>query len=357
MTLERFRLAAALPPERGWHLELVLDASVAPAQPVVLARVPAGITGDALALTALMRDVEKAVRVAHPALLPVRGLADAGGLAVVCDWREGEPLEAVLEAGGPLAPALAARVVLGLAEALQAAHAGGAVHGDVRAGRVLVCEDGAVQLTGLGWSGVTGATVQADLAGLAGVATACLGASQEQGEAAAVVAASLRPTAAEVVEALQRLAPVPLAEVAARLEAALPTERAARTARRLALARARMPVPIGGPGAERPALSPPPLPSGLRAVAVPGAPAAAATASAPASVSPPGPAVAAARPRSEAAAPPRPPPAPPAPGPAAPPPPAASAPPAGRLFAPGLPLVVGAAMAVVGLLVGAWLGR
>jgi len=350
VTLERFRLAAALPPERGWHLELVLDASVAPAQPVVLARIPPTITGDALALTALMRDVEKAVRVVHPALLPVRGLADAGGLAVLCDWREGEPLQALLEAGGPLAPALAARVMLGLAEGLQAIHAGGAVHGDVRAGRVLVCEDGTVLLTGLGRSAGPGASPEVDLAGLARVATDCLGAATGHGEAAAVVAASVQPTAAEAVAALRRLAPAPAAEVAARLEAALPADGAARSARRLALTRARRPVPIGEPGAERPALSPPPLPSGLRAVIVPpAAPPRPAAAPAPAQVKAPMvPPVVAAPPRAEGAVPARPPPAPPV---------AAAAQGPARLFDPRLPLVVGAAMAVVGLLIGSWLGR
>lgn len=331
MTLERFRLAAALPPERGWHLELVLDASVAPAQPVVLARVPPAITRDALALTALMRDVERAVRVAHPALLPVRGLADAGGLAVLCDWREGEPLQAVLDAGGPLTPPLAGRVLLGLAEGLQAIHAGGAAHGDVRAERVLVCEDGSVLLTGLGRSGGGGGSPEADLAGLARVATACLGADPARREVAAVVDATLQPTAAEVAAALRRLAPAPAAGVAARLEAALPAEGAVRSARRLALARARTPVPAGVPVGEGPALSPPPLPAGLRAVvANPVAPLPLAAPPVPGSALEPGP---------------------------APAPPVATASDPGWRFDQRLPLVVGAAMGVIGLLAGYWLGR
>jgi len=136
--------------------------------------------------------------------------------------------------------------------------------------------------------------------------------------------------------------------VAARLEAALPADGAARSARRLALTRARRPVAIGEPGSERPALSPPPLPSGLRTVTAPQA-APARPAAAPAQVKAPmAPPVAAAPPRAEGAAPARSPPAPPV---------SAAAQGPGRLFDPRLPLLVGAAMAAVGLLIGTWLGR
>lgn len=344
MTLERFRLAAVLPSEGGWRLELVLDASVAPPKPVVLARIPAAIAGDALALTALMRDVERAVRVVHPSLLPVRGLADAGGLAVLCDWREGVPLHALLEAGGPLAPPLAARVLRCVAEALQAVHATGAVHGDVRPERILVAENGAVLLGGLGRSAGPGATPEEDLAGLARLATACLGPAPGAGEAAAaVVAASVQATPAEVIERLRGDQVATSAEMAARLESAMPSDGAVRSARRLALTMARKPVAAGEATAERPALSPPPLPSGLRTVA--GAPPQAGAPPGPRSEAPPAPPTTARR-RPESAAPARPPPSAPAvldQG-------------LGRLGDPRLPLLVGVAMAIVGLVAGYWLG-
>ncbi|HEY6104710.1 MAG TPA: hypothetical protein VIV59_01915, partial [Anaeromyxobacteraceae bacterium] len=57
MPPDRFRVAAALPPEGGWRRELAMDREASPPRPVELARVPSAVSGDALALAALARGV------------------------------------------------------------------------------------------------------------------------------------------------------------------------------------------------------------------------------------------------------------------------------------------------------------
>ncbi len=353
MTLERFRLAAALPPEGPWRLELVLDVSVAPPRPVVLARVPAAVTGDALALTALMREVERASRATHPMLLPVRGLADAGGLSVLCEWREGEPLSALLAAGGPPPAPVALRVLLNVGAALEAAHLAGAVHGDLRPERVLVTEDGAVLLTGLGRSAPPGATAGDDVAALAGLVTACLG-SDPEGEWEAVArSAAAQDSLREWVLALRRcpVPPAPPAEMAAWLETLLPADGAARSARRLALTLARRaggnatpPPAARAPevAGDRPAHTPPPLPGGMRAADLEDLPSPNPSPSPSPSPSPgPGPSLASTAIPIPASIPTSPP----------------TAPPPTWLDHPAAPLSAGVAMALLGLALGFWLGR
>jgi hypothetical protein len=111
---------------------------------------------------------------------------------------------------------------------------------------------------------------------LDGLAAACLGPAPEGEGAAVAEAAAAQDSLREWVLALRRcpVAPAPPAAMAAWLEALLPSDGAARSARRLALTLARRaghPTPPPAAArpvtAERPALTPPPLPAGLTTVA------------------------------------------------------------------------------------------
>jgi len=266
---ERFRLAAALPSDGGWRLELVLDRSETPPRPVVLARVPPEVARDARSLTALLRGVEQASRVEHAAILPVLGLVEAGGgLAVLSDWREGDSLRALLDAGGALPAPLAARVLLEVAGALRAIHAEGVTHGDLRAEHVHLTEDGGVLLGGLARRVIGVAGVAVDAAALARLATECLGAAGEGSPAAALARAAQAATSlGSFVEALREagVEAATAAELATRLRQHLPADGAARAARRLALSQARQSLaPPADDRPARPAVSPPPLPGGAR---------------------------------------------------------------------------------------------
>lgn len=75
----------------------------------------------------------------HPHVLPVhRAGEDDGRLFIAMRLVEGESLQALVEREGGLALARAARVVAQVAEALDAAHARGIVHRDVKPGNVLI---------------------------------------------------------------------------------------------------------------------------------------------------------------------------------------------------------------------------
>lgn len=287
MPPERFRVAAALPPDGGWRSELALDRETSPPRPVALARVPPAVSGDATALAALARGVDLASRLTHPSVGPVLGLVElGGGLAVAAPFREGETLRAVLDGGGALTPALASRVVVDVARAVQAVHALAAAgprvlaHGAVRADAVLIAEDGTVLLTGLGRPLDPPALPSDDLKALPRLLAECLA------PGGGAVAPELAPftadgavgdgagAAGQFADALAAAAPpaTPGALVA-RVDSAIPKGAAARASRRRALAQALLAEAGGEPGAATaptpsttaptssapPALSPPPF--------------------------------------------------------------------------------------------------
>lgn len=81
----------------------------------------------------------------HPALVATAGTHDDGStVAVASHWVPGAPLDRVVAGAGPLPPAVAARVVAPVADALAWIHARGWVHGDVSAANIVVGPAGAV---------------------------------------------------------------------------------------------------------------------------------------------------------------------------------------------------------------------
>ena len=69
---------------------------------------------------------------------------------LVMELVEGQPLSALLTGGQALAPALAADLIAQAAEGIEAAHALGIVHRDVKPGNLLVTADGQVKVTDFG---------------------------------------------------------------------------------------------------------------------------------------------------------------------------------------------------------------
>ncbi len=75
----------------------------------------------------------------HPGVVRPRDFVAADGeLALVMDLVEGTDLRRLLIGGGPLAPVVAARILAQVCEALDAVHAAGIVHGDIKPGNILV---------------------------------------------------------------------------------------------------------------------------------------------------------------------------------------------------------------------------
>jgi serine/threonine-protein kinase len=96
-------------------------------------------------------EVRLARRVTHRNVARTFELGEAGGTRfLTMELVDGESVGSVLERRGPLDVASAARIGLGMAEALAAAHAVGVVHRDVKPDNVMVARDGRVVVTDFG---------------------------------------------------------------------------------------------------------------------------------------------------------------------------------------------------------------
>ncbi len=217
-----------------------------------MARVPTSVTGDALALSLLARGIDLVTRITHPALRRLLGTGELDGdLVLVEAWREGATLREVLDAGGPLTPELAARVAVEVAGALHACRTlppdrgRPLCHGALRAERILLAEDGAVLLCGMGRAATEELTAEGDLRDLARALLECL--PPAHGEAPGALQAVLDralvadgfPTAEAFAEAISgAVTPAGPSAVAARAERSQTEGTPAWLSRRRALAQA-----------------------------------------------------------------------------------------------------------------------
>ena len=90
------------------------------------------------------QEISLAPEIEHPNVIPVYQVGEDGGqLFIVMRFVEGRDLGELCTARGPFAPREAARLITQVAQALDAAHARGVVHRDVKPQNVLVTgEDG-----------------------------------------------------------------------------------------------------------------------------------------------------------------------------------------------------------------------
>ena len=129
------------------------------------------------------RESRLAASVEHPNVVPIHHAGEEGGLLyIVMSFIDGVDLARVLE-DGPLEGARAAAIVTGIAAALDAAHAAGLVHRDVKPANVLLAEapDGSerIYLTDFGIS----KPLQPEAPGDATASTALTGTGQVLGTA------------------------------------------------------------------------------------------------------------------------------------------------------------------------------
>ena len=97
------------------------------------------------------REAVAAARLSHPSIVSVYDtVSDGGTEAVVMQLVRGRSLRQVLDAEGRLTPGTVRRLGRALADALEAAHAAGVVHRDVKPGNVLLTPDGRVLLADFG---------------------------------------------------------------------------------------------------------------------------------------------------------------------------------------------------------------
>jgi len=100
------------------------------------------LAGDERFARRFVRESKMAAAIRDPHVLPVyRAGEEEGHLFVTMDFVEGRELRDWIDSEGRLEPALAADLVSQVAQALDAAHAKGLVHRDVKPANVLI-EDG-----------------------------------------------------------------------------------------------------------------------------------------------------------------------------------------------------------------------
>jgi serine/threonine protein kinase len=89
-----------------------------------------------------IRESKLAASVDHPNILPIYGAGEWSGLLYIAmRYVRGTDLKAEIDVRGPLSLAEALRILSEVADALDAAHAAGLVHRDVKPGNVLLSED------------------------------------------------------------------------------------------------------------------------------------------------------------------------------------------------------------------------
>lgn len=157
MPTPRFQIVTEFAAFEGWRNCLAVDRRQTPPRPVVLSFVPARVADAPERLGRLVEDVERAVRLFHPAILRVGGMDAFGDAPVlVQEWRDGESLRELLDTGTRVPPEVAARIVADACEAVQYSHGRAREegrpfsHGALRAERILVGIDGSVVVSGFG---------------------------------------------------------------------------------------------------------------------------------------------------------------------------------------------------------------
>jgi len=96
------------------------------------------------------REAQAAASLSHPSIVQVYDIAEDGsGDCIVMEYVEGSPLAALL-GSGPLEPWLAARLAREIAEGLEAAHAAGFVHRDLKAENVIITPSGRAKILDFG---------------------------------------------------------------------------------------------------------------------------------------------------------------------------------------------------------------
>lgn len=106
-----------------------------------------------------LREGEIASGLHHPGIVRVLDRGEAGGQAYIAmEYLRGETLKGVLKRNGPLPPAVAARLVRDVAEAVSVIHAVGIVHRDLKTDNVVVTTAGHPKLLDFGLARAVEAT-------------------------------------------------------------------------------------------------------------------------------------------------------------------------------------------------------
>ena len=106
---------------------------------VALKRLPAPLAGDPEFQARFRRESALAAQLSEPHIIPIHDFGEINGRLFI-DMRlvDGTDLASVIKSKGPMAPRRAIGILAQVASALDAAHAAGLVHRDVKPSNVLV---------------------------------------------------------------------------------------------------------------------------------------------------------------------------------------------------------------------------
>ena len=118
---------------------------------VALKVLPPELAAKPVALQRFYQEARSAARLDHPNIVRAIDVGEHEGLHYFAmEFVEGESLARRIKRGGRLSEAEAVRVIAAVAEALDAAHASGIIHRDVKPENVLIATDGTVKLADFG---------------------------------------------------------------------------------------------------------------------------------------------------------------------------------------------------------------
>jgi eukaryotic-like serine/threonine-protein kinase len=122
-------------------------------RPVAVKLLSAAHAGDEQFRARFRAEARYAAALSHPGIARVYDYGEAsplGGAYLVMELVNGEPLSAILERVGRLAPEVTLDIVSQAASALDAAHQAGIVHRDIKPGNLLIMADGTTKITDFG---------------------------------------------------------------------------------------------------------------------------------------------------------------------------------------------------------------
>jgi hypothetical protein len=136
-TLAGYRIESVI--GRGGMGVVYLAEDLRLSRKVAIKLIAPGLSSDTRFRERFLREAELTASLDHPHVLPVYGAGETDGqLWTAMRYVEGEDLDRLLVREGPLAPARAVELARQIGEALDAAHARGLVHRDVKPANVLV---------------------------------------------------------------------------------------------------------------------------------------------------------------------------------------------------------------------------
>lgn len=118
-------------------------------------------------LNRFLQEARAAAALSHPGVTTVHRVgSEAGHPYIAMEWLEGHTLEELIARGGRLPPEQAARIGLQVLSTLEAAHAAGVIHRDIKPGNLMVLPSGRIKVTDFGVAQVRGSTLAHTQAGM-----------------------------------------------------------------------------------------------------------------------------------------------------------------------------------------------